>query len=226
MTGQSHNGHRSRLRQRFINNGFDGFLDYEVIELLLTFGIPRKDCKSIAKELIDKYKTVGSIINSDQSELIKAKGLGAASIIGIKVAKEIGLYVSKEGIENESSDSFQIDKIAQHLIKEIGHRKKELVKVMCIDTKGYIINETVSIGSLNSSIVHPREVFKTAITNNASSILIAHNHPSGHMEPSESDILTTRRIVEAGRVIGIEVEDHLIVSSRDYKSLRKLGYII
>ncbi len=218
-------GHRKRLRTRFLQNGLNGFLDYEIIELLLTIGIPRKDCKPLAKQLITKFKSVSGVINAPDSELKKFKGLGDTSIIGIKLAREIGIYVDSEKITNNKTDRLDINQIAQWLIKEIGHNKKETFKVICLDTKGNVTSDIVSVGTLNSSIVHPREVFKSAIDSNAAGIVVAHNHPSGNTDPSDDDILTTRKLVEAGKIVGIDVVDHLIVSNTGYNSLKNKGYI-
>lgn len=218
-------GHRKRLRTKFLKSGLAGFNDYEIIELLLTLGIPRKDCKSIAKELIRKYKSVSGVINADDSELIKIPGLGQASIIGLKLAREIGIYIGQESLASNKHGIIDVEIIGKQLIREIGSSKKEVFKIICLDTKDGVISETISIGSLNSSVVQPREVFKVAIENNSTSIIIAHNHPSGDTTPSDDDIYTTRKIVEAGKVIDIDVRDHIIVSSATYVSLNQLGYI-
>ncbi len=218
-------GHRKRLRQRFLKSGLAGFHDYEIVELLLTFGIPRKDCKPMAKELIRKYKTVSGVVNANDEDLVETPGLGFASIIGIKLAKEIIIHVGQEELSTKKHESIDIKVVARQLISEIGSDKKESFKVVCLNTKGAIIGETVSVGSLNASVVHPREVFKVAIKNSAASVIIAHNHPSGDSTPSDDDILTTRRIVEAGKTLGIDVVDHLIVTDKGYNSLSSAGLI-
>lgn len=219
-------GHRKRLRTKFLNNGFNGFLDYEIVELLLTFGIPRKDCKSLAKTLIAKYKSVNGVINALDNDLKQIKGLGDTSIIGIKLAREISIYTAKEQLESATKNSIYIDDIAKLAIKEIGHSRKEIFKVYCLNTKGFVTSSDVSIGVLNASLVHPREVFKLAIENTAASIVIAHNHPSGDTTPSDEDIFITRKIAESGKILGIELDDHIIVSSSDYRSLSRDGYVL
>lgn len=219
------NGHRKRLRTKFLTNGFAGFLDYEIIELLLTFGIPRKDCKPIAKELISRFKTVNGVILASEKDLIQIKGLGESSIIGIKLARELIIYTGKERLVKEKSDLIDIHDVAQQAIKEIGYLNKEHFKVFCINTKGFVISDTVTIGTLNASIIHPRELFKIAIENNAYSIVITHNHPSGDTTPSDEDIYTTRKIAEAGKILGIKLDDHIIVSKTGFRSLAEMGYL-
>ncbi len=221
----SSDGHRKRLRKRFITSGFSGFLDYEIIELLLTLGIPRKDCKSIAKELIGKYKTVNAVVSANEAELMRQKGLGQSSIFGIKLARELDLYLNTQGINEKKQIELDVDSVTRILSKEIGYSKNEIFKVVCLDIRGRIVSDTVSQGVLDMSVVHPREVFRIAIDNNASSIIVAHNHPSGDTTPSESDIYTTRRLVESGKILDIEVLDHIIVSKSGYSSLSELGYL-
>lgn len=217
-------GHRKRLRSRFLKVGFSGFLDYEVIELLLTIGVPRKDCKPIAKELINKFGNVNGVINASDFDLKQIKGLGDTNIIGIKLAREILIYSNTEKLRTAHPDAISIYDLADLAVKEIGYSSKEVFKIYCLDTKGFITSSTVSIGSLNSSIVHPRELFKLAIENNASSIVVAHNHPSGDTSPSDEDIYTTRVIIEAGKILGIELDDHIIVSKNGYRKLSESGY--
>lgn len=221
----ANDGHRSRLRQKYIQNGIDGFLDYEIIELLLTFGIPRKDCKPIAKELIVKYKTVGAILNTPPDELIKINGLGPSGIIAIRLYNDLFALKEKEVINSDPDKMHTSEQVAKYLMTKIGHLKQEVFKIICCNTKGGVIDETVTVGLVDSSLTHPREIFKTAIDNRASYIFIAHNHPSGDVTPSDADIYTTRRVVDAGKIIGIEVEDHLIVSTLKYTSMKSEGYI-
>lgn len=225
LMSEDSKGHRNRLKQRLLMSGFNGFLNYEIIELLLTFGIPRKDCKPLAKLLVKKYKTVNNIIFADENELKQFKGIGDKSILGIKVAKEAYLYISKENINEETINVSDNTELIDFLKRKIGFEKSEQFLVICIDTKGDMIHEPVSIGTLDSSIIHAREVFRIAIETNSKYIYIAHNHPSGNIVPSEEDILITRKLVEAGKVIDIEVLDHLIISSKDYKSMKELKYL-
>jgi DNA repair protein RadC len=217
-------GHRKRLRERFLQSGLDGFLDYEIIELLLTLGTPRKDCKQTAKEAIAKFKGFTGVLNSDLDELQQIKGIGPSNAIGIKLFQEISKRYAKENIVSQSSlDSPQL--IFEYLREKIGKAKKEHFTIICLDTRNKIIDDTISVGTLNASLVHPREVFKKAILNNSSHVVIAHNHPSGDPSPSEEDIITTKRLVEAGKILGISVIDHIIVTHNNFLSLKNKGII-
>lgn len=214
---KNNNGHRKRLREKFLQSGFEGFLDYEIIELLLTFGTPMRDCKQIGKDAIKRFKTLSGVINASSDELIQVKGIGETNSIFIKVIKELNKRLPKEYIErNILLDSPKT--IFNFLKEKIGSEKKEYFIIMFFDVKNKLIIDDVSIGILNASLVHPREVFKKAILNNASYVIIAHNHPSGDPTPSDEDINTTKRLKEAGHILGISVLDHMIVTGDAYYS--------
>lgn len=217
-------GHRGRLRERFLKFGLDGFLDYEVVELLLTLGTPRKDCKQPAKDALEKFRNLTSVLDASIEDLQQIKGVGPSNAFGIKLFQAISERYSKEKIDSKILlDSPQ--KIYEFLKEKIGKETKEHFVILYFDTKNNLIFDEISIGTLNASLVHPREVFSKAITNHASHIVIAHNHPSGDSTPSSDDINTTKRLVEAGKLLGIAVIDHIIVTNKNYSSLRKLGLI-
>lgn len=217
-------GHRSRLRERFLKSGLDGFLDYEIIELLLTLGTPRKDCKQPAKESIKKFKNLISVLDASVEDLQQVRGIGPSNAFGIKLFQAISERYSKEKINSKIMlDSPR--KIFEFLKEKIGKEKKEHFVILFFDTKNNLIFDEISIGTLNASLVHPREVFSKAITNHASHIVIAHNHPSGDSTPSNDDINTTKRLIEAGKILGIAVIDHIIVTNKNYSSLKEFGLI-
>lgn len=217
-------GHRQRLRERFLQSGLEGFLDYEIIELLLTLGTPRKDCKQPAKEAIEKFKGLTGVLNSTIENLQQVKGIGPSNAFGIKLFQAISERYAKEKLtQNKLLDSPQL--IFEYLKEKIGKEKKEHFMVICLDTRNNLIVDDVSVGTLNASLVHPREVFKKAILNNSSHVILAHNHPSGDPTPSENDITTTKRLVESGKILGISVADHVIVTQDSYVSLRERNSI-
>ncbi|MDD2224832.1 MAG: DNA repair protein RadC [Candidatus Shapirobacteria bacterium] len=217
-------GHRARLRERFLKSGLDGFLDYEIIELLLTLGTPRKDCKQTAKEAIKTFKGLNGVLDSTLEELQKIRGIGSSNAFGIKLFQAISERYTKEKIDPKNLlDSPK--KIFEFLREKIGKEKKEHFVILYFDTKNNLIFDEISIGILNASLVHPREVFSKAILNNASHIVIAHNHPSGDPTPSNEDINTTKRLIEAGKLLGISVVDHIIVTRNNYSSCVELRLI-
>ena len=217
-------GHRKRLRERFLQSGLDGFLDYEIIELLLTLGTPRKDCKQPAKKAVEKFKGLKGVLDSTLEELQQIDGIGPSNAFGIKLFHAVSERYSKEKITpgallNSPHLTFE------YLKEKIGKEEKEHFSILCLDTRNNLIVDDVSVGTLNASLVHPREVFKKAILNNSSHVIVAHNHPSGDPSPSEDDIITTKRLVEAGKILGIAVIDHIIVSRDKCISLREKGFI-
>lgn len=212
-------GHRQRLKDRFLASGFDGFLDYEIIELLLTLGTPRRDCKVQAKAVIAKFKDLTGALSASTTELQQVKGIGPSNSIGIQIFKDLQKRFQKESIGSKAIFDTP-DSIFDYLRVKIGNEKKEHFVLLFLDTKNKLITSEVSTGTLNASLVHPREVFSQAVLCHASHVIVAHNHPSGDPTPSDEDIKTTNRLVEAGKILGISVVDHMIITSDKYSSLR------
>lgn len=221
---KSVDGHRQRLRQKFLQSGFNGFHDYEIIELLLTLATPRKDCKQPAKEAIKKFGGLVGTLNASSEELEQINGIGSTNSFGIKLFKSLSERYAREKIDPKKLlNSPRM--VYEFLREKIGNEKKEHFVILFLDTKNSLIYDDVSIGTINASIVHPREVFVKALLYHASHVVIAHNHPTGDPTPSTEDIETTKRLIEAGKILGIVVADHIIVSSHDYRSLREMKLI-
>jgi len=198
-------GHRKRLRDRFLQAGLDGFHDYEIAELLLTMGTPLKDCKGMAKVAIKEFKGLRNVLDASLDELQKIKGIGPSNAFGIKLFQAVGEQYAKARIPKRAALTLP-EIVADYARKKIGAKKKEHFMIMCLDSRNRVIKDgNVSVGTLNASLVHPREVFSEAISANAASVIFAHNHPSGDPEPSEDDLSITKRLVEAGKLLGIEV---------------------
>jgi len=214
-------GHRKRLRDRFLQSGLNGFLDYEIVELLLTLGTPRRDCKQIAKEAIKEFKGLQGVLNASVQELEKIKGIGPSNSFGLKLFQAVSERYAKDNISAKISLS-SADVVASYLQKLIGAETKEHFVIMYLDSRYKLIIENVSIGTLDASLVHPREVFKKAILTNAAQCIVAHNHPSGDPEPSPQDIALTRQLVDASKIIGIDLIDHVIVANNKFRSLKEL----
>lgn len=216
-------GHRKRLRDRFLQNGLDGFLDYEIIELLLTLGTPRRDCKQIAKETIKEYKGLRGVLDASLDDLQKVKGIGPSNAFGVKLFQEISERYSKEKIPTKINLS-NPKEVADYLKEKLGREKKEHFFIILLDSHNNLIDiKDISMGILDSSLVHPREVFESAIKYLAAKIIITHNHPSGELEPSIEDIKLTQRLASVGDLTGIQVIDHIIISSNGYLSLKEKG---
>jgi DNA repair protein RadC len=214
-------GHRKRLRDRFLQNGLGGFLDYEIIEMLLTLGTPRKDCKQIAKEVLKKSGSLDAVFDASLEDLKKIKGVGPSNAFGLKLFQAVSERLAKEKILGKIILDSPIA-VVNYLQKSIGREKREHFVILSLDTHSHLIKvSNISIGTLDASLVHPREVFNEAIRVSADRIILAHNHPSGSIEPSKEDVAITKQLKCAGKILGIDILDHIIISKDGYKSLRE-----
>ncbi len=218
-------GHRKRLREKFIKGGLAGFHDYEIIELLLTLGSPRKDCKPQAKEAIRRFKTLRGVLEATSEELQQIDGIGSHSAFGIKLVQEVAREFLKEKIiEKPIYKSSQ--EIFDYLYHSMRDLKKELFKVIYLNSQNQIIEiADLFEGTVTSSSIHPREVIEGAIKHNAAALIFVHNHPSGNPEPSGNDKEITRDLVYAGSIMRIKVLDHIIIGENRYFSFAGEGLI-
>jgi len=218
-------GHRKRLREKFIKSGMAGFHDYEIIELLLTLGSPRKDCKQPAKEAIKKFKTLRGVLEASPEELQQIEGIGPHSAFGIKLVQEVAREFLKEKIIDKPiyKSSQEIFDYLYHSMRDLN---KEVFKVIYLNSQNQII-DTVDLfeGTVDSSVISPREVMESAIKHNAVSLLFVHNHPSGNPGPSRSDKELTRDLVYAASIMRIKVLDHIIIGNNRYFSFAGEGLI-
>lgn len=218
-------GHRRRLREKFIKSGISGFHDYEIVELLLTLGTPRKDCKQQAKEAMRKFKTLRGVLEAPMEELQEVKGIGPHNAFGIKLVQEVAREFLKEKILEKPicKSSREIFDYLYHSMRDL---KKEVFKVIFLDGGNKIIDiEDLFEGTLDTSSIYPREVMKSAIKNNAVGLIFVHNHPSGNPEPSQSDGDITEDLVFAGNSMQIKVLDHIIIGDNKYFSFADDGLI-
>jgi DNA repair protein RadC len=218
-------GHRKRLREKFIKSGLSGFHDYEIVELLLSLGTPRKDCKQQAKEAIKKFKTLRGVLEAPSEELQQIDGIGAHSAFGIKLMQAVAREFLKEKIIDKPiyKSSKEIFDYLYHSMRDL---KKEIFKVIYLNSQNQIIEtEDIFEGTINSSAISTREVIESAIKYNAASLIFVHNHPSGNPEPSQSDKEITRDLVYAGSIMRIRVLDHIIIGNNRYFSFTGEGLI-
>ena len=218
-------GHRQRLREKFLNSGLSGFHDYEVIELLLTLGTPRKDCKASAKEALKRFKTLPGVLEAPSEELCEVKGIGPINILGIKLIKAVSdRYLKKQLLK---SDPITNSKgLFDYLYHSMRDKAREQFKVILLDAKNRVIDaDTLFEGTLTSGAVYPREVVRFALGNHAAAVIFAHNHPSGDPNPSREDISITKKLLFACRTMGIVAHEHLIIGNNTYFSFNDQGYI-
>jgi len=220
-----HQGHRKRLREKFLKSGLSGFADYEVVELLLSLGTPRRDCKEAAKEAVKRFKTLRGVLEASTDELQQIDGIGAHSAFGIKLVQEVAReFLKAKIIEKPFYNSSQ--EVFDYLYHSMRGLKKEVFKIVYLNSQNQIIDTAdLSEGTVNSSAVPPREVVEGAVKNNAAALICVHNHPSGNPAPSQSDKSLTRELVFAGRIMRIRVLDHIIIGDNQYYSFAGQGLI-
>jgi len=218
-------GHRKRLREKFIKSGLAGFHDYEIIELLLSLGTPRKDCKQPAKEAIKRFKSLRGVLEAPLDELQQIDGIGPHSAFGIKLVQEVAREFLKERIIDKPiyKSSQEIFDYLYHSMRDL---KKEIFKVIYLNSQNQII-DTANLfeGTVTSGAISPREVMESAIKHNAASLIFVHNHPSGNTEPSANDKEITRDLVYAASIMQIKVLDHIILGNNRYFSFAGEGLI-
>lgn len=218
-------GHRQRLRQRFLTAGLDGFLDYEVIELLLTLATPRKDCKAAAKLALKRFKTLQGVLEADPRELQEVPGIGPINMLGIKLIKAVSdRFLAKKVIgKNAIANSRDLYTYLNGAIRD---KTRECFLAIFLDSKNRVLAmDTLFEGTLTASGVYPREVIHAALQHRAAALIFAHNHPSGEPRPSAEDVAVTRQLVFAGRVMGITVHEHLIIGENRYYSFADQGHL-
>lgn len=222
-----HDGHRKRLRQRFAKNGLDGFADHEIVELLLTLAIPRSDVKQSAKALLKKFGSLRAILDAPVEELNKTKGVGEAASTALKIIRAASTLYLQQSAEN--SDVLRSpDSLSDFWRMRIGALQNEVFEVAYLDSGQRLLRdgvETLQTGTINRAAVYPRKVVESALKRGAATIVLAHNHPNGNVQPSEQDKLLTRAIVLAAETIELKIMDHLIVSTHETFSFREAGLL-
>ena len=218
-------GHRMRLRKKFLRGGLQGFLDYEIIELLLTLGTPRRDCKRQAKEALKRFKTLRGVLEAESQDLQDIKGIGPQNIFGIKLVQDVSRRFLKDRMMSRPVCQSSND-VFEYLYHTLRDAKTERFKVLFVDAKNRIIEEkTFFEGTVDSSAVYPREIMKSALKYDASSLIFAHNHPTGDPQPSSCDRDITRELVGAACLLQIKVLDHIIIGNNCYFSFADHGLI-
>jgi DNA repair protein RadC len=225
METKNQEGHRRRLRERFNQSGLPAFLDYEIVEVLLTLGTSRKDCKPQAREAIKRFRTLRGVLEAPAEELQKIKGITAHNVFVIKFMQEIARKFLKEQVLEKpySRSSREVFDYLYHSMRDL---KKEIFKVMFLDSQNGIVQiEDLFEGTLNASAIYPREVIQSAVKHNAAALIFVHNHPAGNPQPSENDKQITRELVFAGNIMQIKVLDHIIIGDNRYFSFADAGLI-
>ena len=232
MNEKDNQGHRERIKEKFLKNGIDGFAEYEILELLLTYCIPRKDTKPIAKDLLNKFKTLDNVFKADFDKLSVIDGLGNNSIAFLKLIGDLPSIIYKDELKNKKlidRETLKIsnkDILLNYLRNKIGYEEKEKFYVIYLSSSNEVIEfEENSVGTLDRSSVYPREIYKKIINLNAKSIILAHNHPSDNITPSKSDIELTNEIAKGLKNFGALLIEHIIITKNSYFSFLEEGLI-
>ncbi len=219
-----HDGHRQRLRDRFVLEGLDNFDELQVLELLLFYAIPRLDTNPIAHRLLKKFGSLSQVLEAPVEELQKVEGVGRNTAIFLHLTTSVGrYYMVNRAMQNTVLST--TEKCGEFLAPFFHGRRNETVFLLCLDAKCKLLCcREVSEGSVNSAGVSPRKVVEIALGANATTVVLAHNHPSGIAVPSAEDVQTTYRVANALDTVEITLADHIIVADGDYTSMAQSGY--
>lgn len=212
-------GHRRRLRERFLRAGLVGLQDYEALELLLMFAIPRRDVKPLAKLLLERYGSVEKVLDAPPAEQLEIDGIGPHAATLIVLLKQLCTeYLEQKARSVDVLDS--TGRVVDFLRMKLGGGRKETFMVLFLNTQNHLITYETYPGTVDRAPVYAREIAERALLARASGVIAAHNHPSGVCDPSPDDIRLTRSLAAALSPLGISLFDHIIVTPTAYRSLK------
>ncbi len=213
-----------RPRERLQKYGAESLSAQEILALILGRGIAGESVMVTTQRLLSKFGSLKTLADASLEELSQVRGIGLAKASQIKAAFELAARLERYAEDEKRPILKTPEDVVEFIKSSLKGKKKEHFLVVLLDTRSRLIKVSqISVGSLDSSIVHPREAFKEAISASAASVILAHNHPSGDDSPSEDDIILTKRLADAGELMGIEVLDHLIITDKGYLSLKREG---
>lgn len=223
--GLDPSGHRARLRQRLLEGGDDALADHEIIEYLLMTAIPQKDVKPLARMLIQRFGSLAGVFNAEPRALMGISGIKETAAAAMKIAGIAARRLARETVREEPVlASWQA--LIDYLHIDMAHLNHERVRVLYLNTQNrLILDQIISDGTLDESAIYTREIILKAMEIGAAALILVHNHPSGSPKPSRADIQITQKIIEAGRLLGITVHDHVIIGREGHCSLKTQGLI-
>ena len=219
-----HAGHRERLKNRFLTEGLDTFTDIQVLELLLFYAVVRQDTNPIAHRLLERFGSLSGVLEAEPEELKKVKGISDHAATLLHLIPQISRFYQVDSAQRMEILT-SLDACGAYLIPYFLGRKLETVFLLCLDAKCKVLCcRELGEGSVNSASISVRKVVETALAANATTVILAHNHPSGIALPSDEDVQTTRRIAAALNAVEIHLADHIVVAEGDYVSMVQSGY--
>ncbi|WP_203333118.1 RadC family protein [Planococcus beigongshangi] len=214
-----------RPRERLINQGATSLSNQELIAIMLRTGTRQESVLHLANRVLHHFEQIQQMKDASIEELTSINGIGQAKAVQLLAAVELGRRLSSKQTDAKYTIRSPKD-AASYLMADMTSLKQEHFVVLFLNIKNQVLHrQTIFVGSLNASIVHPREIFREAVRRSAASIVCAHNHPSGNPAPSPEDIAVTKRLMEAGSIVGIELLDHLIIGDHQFISLNEKGYM-
>ena len=221
-----HKGHRERLKARFLEEGLDNFTDIQALELLLFYSIPQKDTNPIAHALLDHFGSLSRVLDASVEELKKVKGISDHSATLLSLVTAISRFYQVDCAQRVECLT-TLEACGAYLLPYFFGRTKETVFLLCLDAKCKVLCcREVGEGSVNSASISVRKVVEVALNSGATTVVLAHNHPSGLALPSADDEAATRQVRDALRTIGVELVDHIIVADQDFVSMADSGLLI
>lgn len=223
--GTDPGGHRKRLRKRLLEGGLDALADHEVIELLLTQAVARRDMKPLARSLLQRFGSLAGVLQADPRTLKAHPGMGEATTAALQLVRVAATRMARQHVRGAPViGSWQA--LIDYLTIDMAHLTVERVRVLYLNARNMLIlDDLVGEGSIDQAAIHPREVIRRALDIGATALILVHNHPSGSPQPSRADIEITNRIAEAGRLLDVSVHDHVIIGREGHVSLRAKGLI-
>ncbi len=220
-------GHRERLKERFLLGGGHDMPDYELLELLLTLSIPRRDVKPIAKELLAKFGSFAAVINASPIALYEVPYVKESTYTVFSIVREVAVRSCWDVLKSQNETVLaQYDAVIDYCRTAMAHKDVEEFRVIYLDTKLRVTGEEIQQrGTVNQVAIHPREVIKAAMIHKAKAIILVHNHPTGDVTPSHADLEITGKINIACKAVGIRLLDHIIVGKNSYYSFNDHGLI-
>ena len=219
-------GHREKMRQRYLKSGLEGFADHEALELLLYYAIPRRDTNPIAHALMERYGSLSAVLTAPVEDLRKVEGVGESAAVWLRLAPQLYQKARLSDAEQETVLN-SVDRVGAYLLQRFIGERREVVYQLCLDRKGKLLAcKRLGEGGVASADLDIRKLMENAILTSASVVILAHNHPSGVALPSGEDYAATTRVQQALATIGVELADHIIVADGDFVSLKDSGFFL